>query len=179
MSSISRITLWLKFHFILNYRRSKLLLFGPYKKVHFALINPNPVLFKNSILILEFNTKGIYLIKSNPGYPSIDLKRMYLDLAKIDASEIIVTAYGLFKKKEIAIDISKALQIKVEKHPTAFRTGFFNTKISPLNSELLHRDLNLQKTNLSLSAKRKTININIKTSIRQPKISSWNKEIQP
>ncbi len=129
----------LKFYIPLSWRGIKFLLQRRGHQVIFNVKPTAPILFRNSFVIFEFKTKGVLYITSKPGYKSIDLNRMYIDLTKVNAQEIIITGHSLFKKIDCTISLEQLQTLEVQKVPSKFSKSLadsqFNSK-RPISIEL-------------------------------------------
>lgn len=86
-------------------------------------------------------------ITSHPGYRSVDLDSMYLDISKFNSKEIRVIAHGIFEVREILIQIDSVLDFTTRNLKETNRYGL-------LRSDSRTIIINRKKLNLEYLAER-------------------------
>jgi hypothetical protein len=118
-------------------RLVKSLLSGTSSKISLEMTSSYPVMFKKAILVLEFKSIGLLYLESKPGYKSIDLNRMYLDLNSIQENEIIITGYGYKNIVRISLPIRNLVRTNLIRVPKGLDKNFFNTRLHANNLEMI------------------------------------------
>lgn len=136
MRLFKRIYKIFRFYLILLGRAIQVLLRRKRRKASFQVKPISQVIFRNSFLVLEFESKNLLFVSSSPGYRSLDLKRMYLDMTKINCNEIVVTGHGIRRNIDVVVALNHIVEISLPKRPSVFSHSLFSSNLEARSVEL-------------------------------------------
>jgi hypothetical protein len=173
MKLVRQLFFSLKYYTILTWRGVKFVLKRRREKVILKVKPTAPILFRKSFVIFEFETKGILYITSKPGYKSIDLNRMYIDLSKVNTKEIVITGHSLFKKIDHTISLEHLQSFEVQKAPSKFSKSLADSQLNSKGPISIEFNPQLKPTKTSVISKKPKTTFKPAITRSSPILASW------